>query len=105
MWKVAQLVSKSLEKHFNADSLTFAIQDGRSAGQTVPHVHIHILPRREGDFRVNDLVYAAIEKADVSRAPQVDADAQQSLRSPQQMAEEALVLRSLFTDSLAIPSD
>ncbi|KAL1541015.1 bis(5'-adenosyl)-triphosphatase [Salvia divinorum] len=26
----------------NASSLTLAIQDGPQAGQTVPHVHIHI---------------------------------------------------------------
>jgi|LauGreSuBDMM15SN_2_FD.fasta_scaffold286941_1 diadenosine tetraphosphate (Ap4A) HIT family hydrolase len=33
------------------------------AGQTVPHVHIHILPRREGDFKKNDDVYDAIDDA------------------------------------------
>lgn len=33
------------------------------AGQTVPHVHIHILPRREGDFEKNDQVYDAIDAA------------------------------------------
>jgi bis(5'-adenosyl)-triphosphatase len=37
-----------LEQHLGATSLTFAIQDGPAAGQTVPHVHIHILPRRPG---------------------------------------------------------
>ncbi|TYZ58820.1 hypothetical protein PybrP1_004459 [[Pythium] brassicae (nom. inval.)] len=33
-------------------------QDGAAAGQTVKHVHIHVLPRRDGDFANNDEVYA-----------------------------------------------
>ena len=44
-------------------------QDGQHAGQSVPHVHIHILPRRPGDFEKNDDVYDAIDAndKDVSR--------------------------------------
>ncbi|KAK9785775.1 hypothetical protein WJX73_000072 [Symbiochloris irregularis] len=61
LWTLAQRVGKAAEAHFKADSLTFAIQDGPQAGQTVPHVHIHILPRRAGDFAENDEVYDAID--------------------------------------------
>ena len=28
----------------------FAVNDGRAANQTVPHVHLHLLPRRRGDL-------------------------------------------------------
>lgn len=45
---------------FRATSLTFAIQDGKDAGQTVEHVHLHIMPRKKGDFAHNDEVYAAV---------------------------------------------
>jgi bis(5'-adenosyl)-triphosphatase len=44
------------ERHFKGQSLTLAIQDGPYAGQTVPHVHIHVLPRKPGDFEKNDEV-------------------------------------------------
>ena len=39
------------------------LQDGPAAGQSIPHVHVHVLPRREGDFEPNDAVYDAIDKA------------------------------------------
>jgi diadenosine tetraphosphate (Ap4A) HIT family hydrolase len=37
------------------------VQDGPAAGQTVPHVHVHCLPRRPGDLKRNDDVYDAID--------------------------------------------
>lgn len=60
---LAQKVSSRLEAHLGASSLTLTIQDGPQAGQTVPHVHIHILPRRAGDFEKNDEIYDVIEAA------------------------------------------
>ena len=49
LWALAQRVGRGVEGHFGAAGLTLAIQDGPAAGQTVPHVHIHILPRRVSD--------------------------------------------------------
>jgi HIT domain len=39
------------------------VQDGANAGQTVPHIHVHVLPRKLGDFEPNDKVYDAIDAA------------------------------------------
>jgi len=36
LWLTAQRVGSKLQEHFKADSLTYAIQDGPAAGQTVP---------------------------------------------------------------------
>jgi len=36
------------------------LQDGPKAGQTVPHVHVHILPRKDGDFENNDEIYDVV---------------------------------------------
>ena len=33
------------------------MQDGPDAGQTVEHVHVHLIPRRPGDFKRNDDIY------------------------------------------------
>jgi hypothetical protein len=35
-------------------------QDGPQAGQTVAHVHIHLIPRKKGDFEKNDEIYDAV---------------------------------------------
>ncbi len=43
------------------------MQDGTAAGQTVPHVHVHVLPRREGDFERNDDVYVMLEQQQLKR--------------------------------------
>lgn len=46
--------------------MTISIQDGPVAGQTVPHVHVHLLPRQKGDFDPPDKVYDAIDSLDLS---------------------------------------
>lgn len=57
LWLAAHRIGPVVRDFYGADSLTYAIQDGKSAGQTVPHVHIHVLPRKPGDFRRNDDIY------------------------------------------------
>lgn len=33
----------------DADDFTIGINDGRAAGRTVDHLHVHVIPRRQGD--------------------------------------------------------
>ena len=47
-----------------SSSSTISIQDGAEAGQTVEHVHVHILPRHVGDFANNDDVYEKLQTHD-----------------------------------------
>jgi diadenosine tetraphosphate (Ap4A) HIT family hydrolase len=42
----AKVISDAL---YHPDSYNLGINDGPAAGQTVPHVHIHIIPRYIGD--------------------------------------------------------
>ena len=39
----------SLQKSFQASGFNYAWNDGKLAGQSVPHFHLHVLPRKEGD--------------------------------------------------------
>ena len=43
--KIAAAVLKSVE----CDGFNLAVNNGKVAGQVVPHLHFHIVPRREGD--------------------------------------------------------
>lgn len=72
------------------------IQDGPQAGQTVPHVHIHVLPRKAGDFEKNDEIYDAIEVKEKELQQKLDLDKERKDRSLEEMNQEADQYRSLF---------
>ena len=38
-----------IESRFQPSGYNIGINDGPSAGQTVPHLHIHVIPRYSGD--------------------------------------------------------
>jgi histidine triad (HIT) family protein len=42
-------VSSKLCSHFNVEDCSIIIHDGPAAGQEIPHVHIHVIPRCQGD--------------------------------------------------------
>lgn len=67
LWLTAQRVGSMIQAHFSADSLTLSLQDGPAAGQTVPHVHVHVLPRHFRDLESNDDVYDLIDASDQRR--------------------------------------
>jgi diadenosine tetraphosphate (Ap4A) HIT family hydrolase len=48
------------ERGVAKSSLTFVIQDGSLAGQTVRHTHMHVIPRFLGDFQPQDAIYDCV---------------------------------------------
>lgn len=46
---IANKIKSSLEKTFGAEGFNMAWNEGELAGQSVPHFHLHILPRKSGD--------------------------------------------------------
>ena len=86
-----------------------AIQDGEGAGQSVPHVHIHILPRNEDCALKGDRIYEELDvwaprdregeregerekskESDLSKKERFD-------RTTEEMAEEANIYRELLS--------
>src|SRR5262249_19369182 len=40
-----------LQKRFQPDGYNIGINTGQAAGQTIPHLHIHVIPRYQGDVK------------------------------------------------------
>ena len=128
LWTTVRKVQTMLEKKYFAAAATgdnndadaaanaaaaaafnVAVQDGRNAGQSVPHVHVHILPRSDGDFERNDDVYDELEAwaptakdGEAKKQQQQNAklevleDADRKDRTMEQMGEEAEEYRKLM---------
>lgn len=83
-------VQKALETHYQVQSSTVTVQDGPDAGQTVKHVHCHIMPRKPRDFDHVDQIYLELKKHDAG-------DVEQERRPLEDMIEEAGIYRKLLT--------
>lgn len=115
LFLTVQRVSRTVERVFHASALNIAIQDGMDAGQSVPHVHAHIIPRQKDDLADAggaDAIYGKMEsdEGDLGRQlaerdgqkqaehlngpkrgrfPAVDADESRKPRSEGDMQKEA----------------
>nr|KYP38764.1 Bis(5'-adenosyl)-triphosphatase [Cajanus cajan] len=89
LWSIAKKLGRQLESFHKASSLRFGIQDGPQAGQTVPHVHIHILPCKSGDDENNDHIYDDINEKEKELHGSLAIDKERKDRSIEEMAIEA----------------
>lgn len=49
LFRIVGKLSRELRSKLNADGLTIGINEGDVSGQTVKHLHVHIIPRFLGD--------------------------------------------------------
>jgi histidine triad (HIT) family protein len=49
MITIGQRIARAARATELADATNIGINDGRAAFQTVSHIHLHVLPRRDGD--------------------------------------------------------
>jgi len=64
---------------------TVILQDGKDAGQTVKHIHFHLIPRKAKDLARNNDIY-----------DKINIDIKKPNRSSEEMVEEANFLRAYF---------
>lgn len=107
MFQTVRRVGRMIERVYDASSLNVAVQDGVDAGQSVPHVHAHVIPRQRHDLATTDTVYELLDgdEGDLRRAfgiltengtqerrrsrfPAVD-DGERTPRGAEEMEEEA----------------
>jgi bis(5'-adenosyl)-triphosphatase len=106
LYLAVHTIQTAIKDNRGIADFNIAMQDGKSAGQSVPHVHVHILPRKGGEFTPPDKVHSAIQ--DAKMGPDGDnSSAADSIRIPrrdgkdgrpgmEQMAKEAIEYREWF---------
>ena len=83
----------------STSAFNVAVQDGFDAGQSVPHVHVHVLPRMKGDYENNDEVYNDLDNwspwecTQKVKGMEPIPDSERVDRTPEMMAEEATLYR------------
>ncbi|CAG8479480.1 5992_t:CDS:2, partial [Acaulospora morrowiae] len=115
MFLSVQKISRVVEREYNGTSLTISMQAGllffsvssslasppekalanirhlnRMVWTLVPHCHVHVIPRKVGDYTNNDDIYK-----DIDKSTRVDNEERQP-RSLDEMAKEASFLRQFF---------
>ncbi|KAK5119563.1 hypothetical protein LTR85_007391 [Meristemomyces frigidus] len=92
-------IQRTLKRVYKADAFNVAVQDGEAAGQSVPHVHCHVIPRTKGDPGGDDKVHEWLEgeEGDVGKhqreAAQWAKDEERKPRSKEEMEKEATWLK------------
>ncbi|OLN87875.1 Bis(5'-nucleosyl)-tetraphosphatase [asymmetrical] protein-like protein [Colletotrichum chlorophyti] len=139
LFTTTQLIQKMLARRYfppasdsavatpEAGSFNIAVQDGADAGQTVSHVHVHIIPRIPGETGKDragprDEIYeqmaseegnvgGALWDAALGRRPEPDGkfarieDAMRKARRMEEMVEEARSYQALLKEMGAISQD
>jgi len=110
LFLTVQKLQKTLKRIYNAAGFNVAVQDGKAAGQSVAHVHCHVIPRKEGDMDSKgggDKLYEMLEgeegdleshfkSKDVSGERKVGdwaKDEERKDRSEEEMNQEAEMLK------------
>ncbi len=50
LWKLIEECKEIVDKKYNPDGYNIGVNCGETAGQTVMHLHIHLIPRYKGDI-------------------------------------------------------
>lgn len=49
MFELMNKTKRELDAELHPAAYNIGVNDGRAAGQTIPHLHVHLIPRYDGD--------------------------------------------------------
>lgn len=91
----ARKITEVLKTVFKCDGFDWTIQDGVSAGQTVPHLHLHIIPRKPFDLPENNEWYSKIPE---NESRLLDSQQRSRMEEPAYAAITALLAEACKTN-------
>jgi len=67
LFKIVRRVAIAVKKGVNADGIVITQRNGKAAGQRVPHLHVHVIPRYEGQTlprpeRIQGISYEELDR-------------------------------------------
>ena len=62
--QVAKKAGEAIKNGLNADGLNVVQNNGEAAGQTVPHFHMHLIPRYQGDESMDRFIWKQTSPGD-----------------------------------------
>ena len=83
MWISAKKIGDNLKRFYNCDSIQYTIQDGVDAGQTVSHLHMHIIPHSNSSSK------------NLNEKQDIDCE-NKNIRTIEEMSKEADSYREYF---------
>ncbi len=99
LWALTMEAQADAESQGGATASNILLKDGPAAGPPLPHLHVHVVPRRPNDLERNDWVFEALDRwapSDATQAaraaiakPPVPDDSQRRNRTPEEMSIEA----------------
>lgn len=90
MMKFMRLVSKKLMEIYQASGVNWTLQEGESAGQTIDHLHFHLIPRVDHDMKNPGDWYPKLKEQEM-----IDSDQRQNI-SVEEMRTITTWLKSKF---------
>lgn len=50
LYKFLERAISEIQRRYEPDAVNIGLNDGPAAGQTIPHIHWHVIPRYKGDI-------------------------------------------------------
>jgi len=84
--KLRVKICNAHKKTFGAEGFNFAWNDGKNCGQSVPHFHLHVVPRTQGDTGI----YEYEPRKFLYRPGEREASPEEELKAVSQLIARAI---------------